>query len=510
MGSLATKPRLRGRGGDCKGEYMSDKEFYIIIKKVGGMLKGHAIRYGEINKEIVASIFSDAENSEIKDGQSGKHTDSERSGTQSPFPENFRDVERSFSQAMLMYRKSVLETIKFAPFFSKILLTYNVEEIANSRGDKMEDLSSEEVHVHSIPGHAFGRLKRHIDRSEALIEGAQHLPKISTIGIISSYDAILSDLLRVIFKLKPEMIFTSDREVKFSDLIALKSLDEVRDSIISNEIESVIRHSHHDQFYWMEKKFGMKLREGLDVWPSFIELCERRNLLTHTGGVVSEQYLKNCSEHGVKADSQVGEKLEVDAKYLKSAINIVSEIGYKLIHTMWRKFSPDEREQADRVLNEVGMDLIATGEYDLAEALLQFGVNQKHHSTDLLKRMMIVNLANAAKLGGNKDRCDKALSSNDWSATSYQFQICVAAVRNDFREVMRLLKLGSDVIEITSSDFRDWPVFRDARKNSEVQGVFEEVFGEPIIRGNVDVSLTKAIPNNENEDDDTEGAKVVH
>lgn len=254
----------------------------------------------------------------------------------------------------------------------------------------------------------------------------------------------------------------------------------------------------------MEKKFGMKLREGLDVWPSFIELCERRNLLTHTGGVVSEQYLKNCEKHGKKAKYQVGEKLDVDLEYLTSAIKIVSEIGYKLIHTLWRKFSPEEREKADSVLNTTGMDLIASGEYNLAERLLKFGVDQKQHSSDLVKRMMIVNLANAAKLGGDKDRCEKALASHDWSATSYQFQVCVAAVKDDFEEVKRLLRLGGNVVEITPSDFRDWPVFRNARKDCDVQAVFEEVFGEPFTTESGEISMSAVLVDHGNEDNSSE------
>lgn len=409
-----------------------------------------------------------------------------------------------------MYRNSVFETIKFAPFFANIRLAFNVEKVAKSRGTKREDLSSEQFHVYSLPGHTVGSINRHKNRSEALIEGAQHLPKISIIGIISSYDAILSDLLRVIFKKKPEIIFTSDREVKFSDLIGLGSLEAIRDSIISNEIEGVIRNSHHDQFSWMEKKFGMKLREGLEVWPNFIELCERRNLLTHTGGVVSEQYIKNCDQHGKKTSHKLGDKLEVDIEYLTSAIDIVSEVGYKLIHTMWRKFLPDDRELADSVLNETGMNLIAVREYKLAQDLLRFGVGQRQHSTDLIKRMMIVNLANASKLDGQKDQCEAALSSQDWSATSYQFQICVAAVRNDFEEVKRLLKLGGGAIEITPSDFRDWPVFKDARNDPEIQIVFKEVFGEPLERDSDKLSVDEAMPDDGMEDDNAGEDKIFH
>lgn len=493
---------------------MSQEDFHIIIKLVNGKVTGHSIKRGELTPEEISDIFSqelmaDEKSAETKSPKQEEGRQASAT-TPCPYPESFSDVERSFNQAMLMYRKSVVEVIKVSPLIAVVFLDNNIQRIAKERGTKREDLSSDDVHVYSLPEHAAYRVNRHVDQSQALIEGARHLPKISTIGIISSYDAILTDLLKVIFRLKPEIIMTSDREIKFSDLIEFDSIDAARESIISQEIEGAIRQSHHEQFSWMEKKFSIKLRQGLDVWPEFVELCERRNLLTHTGGVISKQYLKNCEDHGKKSDQEVGNKLDVDVEYFKSAIEIVSEVGFKLIHTLWRKFAPGQRKDADIALNSLGMDLIANRQYSLAEKILQFGVDQKQHHSDLLKRMMVVNLANAAKLGGHKERCDKALSSHDWSATSYQFQICVAAVRNDFAEVVRLMNLGGKVISLTPSDFRDWPVFIDARKDVDVQEAFEHVFGERLNIASEKTISSEPISDEVMDEEVAPEGKIVH
>lgn len=462
-------------------EAVSQNDFSIIIKLEDGVVVGHAVRRGGVNLEDISEIFPAAgSNGHQEETKEQEEDQGVSAAAPPPYPDTFSDVERSFKHAMLMYRNSVIEVIRLSPIFAAVFLGKSIQDIAKTRGTKREDLSSEAIHVYSLPDHAAFSINRHAEKSDALIAGARHLPEISTIGIISSYDAILTDLLKVVFKLKPEIIMTSDREIKFSDLVEFGSIEEARESIVSQEIEGAIRQSHHDQFAWMERKFGMPLTKNLEVWPDFVELCERRNLLTHTGGVVSRQYLKNCEAHGKKCDLKPGDRLEVDVQYFRSAIEIVSEVGFKLIHTLWRKFSPSEREAADEALNALGMDLIANKRYSLAERILQFGVDQKHHHSDLIRRMMVVNLANAAKLGGHKDRCNKALSAHDWSATSYQFQICVAAVKNDFPEVVRLMCMGADVLELSSSQFRDWPVFKDARTNAEVQKTFEQTFGEPL------------------------------
>jgi hypothetical protein len=177
---------------------------------------------------------------------------------------------------------------------------------------------------------------------------------------------------------------------------------------------------------------------------------------------------------------------------------------------MWRKFLPDERDLADTVLNETSMRMIAAREYELAEKLLRFGIGLKQHSSDRIKRMMTVNLANAAKLNGDKSSCEKYLLSNDWTATSYHFQICVAAVRNNFQEVERLMKLGSNVIEITASDFRDWPVFIDARKDARLKVVFEEVYGEALTKEDPEVLVVNTNDVDGQEPDLSQNKKVVH
>ncbi|HNE41567.1 MAG TPA: hypothetical protein PLJ80_16780, partial [Accumulibacter sp.] len=106
----------------------------------------------------------------------------------------------------------------------------------------------------------------------------------------------------------------------------------------------MLRESHHEHFKWMEGRFGIPLKTDLPIFPKFIELCERRNLLTHTGGIVSGQYRANCKSHGVDVkDAPLGTKLGVSSDYYASAVDIVCEIGIKLCWVLWRKFAKDER-----------------------------------------------------------------------------------------------------------------------------------------------------------------------
>jgi hypothetical protein len=267
-----------------------------------------------------------------------------------------------------------------------------------------------------------------------------------------------------------------------SELKKFNSIEQVRLSLIDREIESVIRLSHQDQFAWIERKLSVKLRENLPVWPKFVEVCERRNLVTHTGGVITEQYIENCKAHGVDIWTiKVGDKLKSDSKYFSEAVATVYELGAKLCHVLWRKFAKEERETADRDLVELGYDLIFVRAYALAEAILRFGVQTlRQHNSDKVRRMMVINLANAIRLQKRESEAKAIVDGEDWSAVGSDFGICVAAVKGDIDKVVELMKEIGRGDSSGAEQYRTWPVFRGMRTDEKFLVAFESIFGEPL------------------------------
>jgi len=124
------------------------------------------------------------------------------------------------------------------------------------------------------------------------------------------------------------------------------------------------------------------------------------------------------------------------------------------------------------------MDLINAREYRLAESLLTFskGVSGL---TDQIRRMMIVNLANAIRLQGRIEEAKKILDTEDWSAANDDFQICVASVRGDTDKVLKLMQQFGR--RFAAENYRGWPVFRTTRDDPRFIELFESIFGEPFI-----------------------------
>lgn len=179
------------------------------------------------------------------------------------------------------------------------------------------------------------------------------------VSLVSQFDVFVGNLIKVMYKSKPEMLNGSDKIFTYSQLSNFESLQDAKEFIVEKEIESVLRDSHEQQFKWLENKLGIPLTKGLDSWPTFIEITERRNLFVHANGKVSSQYLSVCKKHNVTlpSETKLNSTLNIDKEYFKNAYICFFEIGVKLCHVLWRKLIPDDICDADDDLNDIAFDL---------------------------------------------------------------------------------------------------------------------------------------------------------
>jgi hypothetical protein len=173
----------------------------------------------------------------------------------------------------------------------------NWNDFLDKNGELVAGAGAEAQYKFEIShGWELKRLRSQLSKAEA---GALIVPQNFVVALVSQFDSFVGDTLRALYRAKKDLLNSSERTLTFSALNDFANLDDVRAHILEKEIENVLRDSHAGQFEWMEKKFDVALREGLAVWPTFIELTERRNLFTHCNGIVSPQYLAVCDKHKV-------------------------------------------------------------------------------------------------------------------------------------------------------------------------------------------------------------------
>jgi hypothetical protein len=393
--------------------------------------------------------------------------------------DSFVALTADYVKSMDKFFKLINVTMGIAPIGIQIEFQQLYDYIKNNGIEIRKD---ENYIYFRLPLSHIGKIDKMADGIKAMRAGIDSLPGMLLLGLVSSYDEFFGRLIRLIYNTKPEMLSSSEKNISFKELSQLGSVQAARDMILEKEVETVLRNSHHQQIDWLEGKLGMTLTDGLDIWSEFIEIFERRNLFTHTDGVVSSQYMEVCSAHKAKVDCKNGDRLEVDRAYLRRSIYVLSEFGLKLIRVVWRKLIPKEIDAAAIELNQVGYELIINRRYRLARTMLDFGLNvMKKHGEDRTRKMMIVNLANSMRLSGDLEAAKKILDAEDWSSTGADFKICVEAVKEDVDEVIALIKTAAAIDPETKDNLREWPVFRGMEKNARFIEEFERVFGEPFV-----------------------------
>lgn len=348
-------------------------------------------------------------------------------------------------------------------------LKTNVEEIEDDKGKKRLLVKADQSKI-------FESLERNASTSSL---ASKIIPESLFVSLISQYDAFLTRLLKVIYRIKPDVLNGSERNLTFSQLVEMSTIENAREFIIDKEIDTVLRKSHSEQFDYLEKLIGIKLREKLPIWQTFIEITERRNLLVHCDGVISNQYIKNCTENKCEIENaKVGERLGVPAKYFTSAYKCLYEIAVKLTHTLWRKLLPSDLKSADRSLNDVCYQLINSKSFDLADILLAFACDQKNHFNDSLKNVYIINGALSKYLQGKKEESKSILAKKDWSASSDDFKLAYEVLSDNYENAYKLMRKIGDNGDVDRSNYKEWPLFSKIRNEKEFTDTYKEIFEE--------------------------------
>lgn len=304
------------------------------------------------------------------------------------------------------------------------------------------------------------------------------------VSLVSQFDSFVGSLIRTMFYVKPELLNDSEKQLTFSNLVQFADIASAREFIIEKEIESVLRESHTFHFKWLEKKLDATLRKDLEIWSTFIELTERRNLYVHTDGVVSNQYLKNCNENNVqfKTEPKIGDTLEIDPDYFEKAFACIFELGIKLGQVMWRKLLPKDLKDADVNLLNISYELIQNNQYDLALTVLDFSDKYiKKFSSEDIKLRICFNRAQAYKWQGNTKKCEEIIKALDLSACSSVFKLAGQVLLDDFENAAKTMKLiGADSKDIEKNDYKEWPIFREFRKQKVFETTFQELYKETV------------------------------
>ncbi len=164
---------------------------------------------------------------------------------------------------------------------------------------------------------------------------AAHAMKRSVLGsLIAELDFFMSRFLALAAKLEPERFYDVNESVPLGKIVSAGSVNDYIESRIKSAVRDKLRDSHVDQIDWVVTTFGLaqdisKYRKS-KIFREFVEVCQRRYVLTHNGGIVNGEYIKKCLDAGLdEADILPKDsKAEVSFKYMRRAAARVYLTGY--------------------------------------------------------------------------------------------------------------------------------------------------------------------------------------
>jgi hypothetical protein len=275
------------------------------------------------------------------------------------------DGERSFGEQLPRAIESLFTKVRGIIFPHEVVqpsFTPHLQEMTHTFGEFLErhnlrpqkDESGYRIEIRQSSAQELQSLAQELaslaHRISTVVTGYMAVKGALLLALVSHWDVFVSDILRTIFTLRPDIIAASEQTLTLADLNQFGSLEEARNHVVDREIEKVLRNPHASHFAYMERQLSMTLKPRPDAWCQFLELTERRNLIAHTGGVISRSYLKNCAAFGIPIgdEAKIGAQLGVDGSYLMSACDCIIEMAVELGHAIWRKNVPSEQAEAER------------------------------------------------------------------------------------------------------------------------------------------------------------------
>lgn len=300
--------------------------------------------------------------------------------------------------------------------------------------------------------------------------------------LFAEFDAYIGELLKIIYLKNDKLLKGISREISLSDLLDFDDLNSVKLSMLGKEIETFRRDSYIEQFATLEKKFNLSLKK-FSEWSQFVELSQRRNILTHNGGMVNDQYLIVCDKEGHKFPSKpkIGDSLGVTFEYFLSATRLLSKVGLMLAYTLWSKVFPKESAQMHKALNDTIFMCLQQKRWLLVASLEDFVLSapMRKDLSEIDLRVRIVDASIGLKFAEKDAEAMRLIESVDWSASYRDFKLAIAVLQEKYDEAIVIMKgIGKTGEILDQHSYHTWPLFTRFREHPEFYEAYFHVYGE--------------------------------
>jgi hypothetical protein len=324
-------------------------------------------------------------------------------------------------------------------------------------------------------------LARILGKSVNSLQAATYVSRSALGALISEYEVMMAELFRLLARKVPNAFASDADQISLGELQRFSSMEEAVQYFVDEKIEELLHgKSHSEVLSWIEEKFKVNLSSDKKLISEFVEICQRRHLLMHAGGVVNKRYLRICSSAGcdLKLLPKLGDTVSVDKQYLRRATARVFQVGYFTIHLLWQKVLAKHLEDSVGALITASHDFLDTGLTKMGRRVCNFALNCPRKIEFRSEAYLRVNLALSYFLDKSltadeqRSKVEEELSRSDWSVLSPTLELALACLKREFEDLANLttaaMKDGVDYYDANS-----WVVFSEVRSNPDFINQFK-------------------------------------
>lgn len=307
---------------------------------------------------------------------------------------------------------------------------------------------------------------------------AELLYRSSFVMLVSYFDFLVSDLIHYFYRKYPESLSGRDLPLTLSELKLLGGVGEALDFVINKEAEGVLYDSLEKQKLYLKNTLKIDTKDSIINWNKLVEAVERRHIIVHNDCRINRRYLTKVDPSQTPEKTKnlkEGTQVRVTERYFRSVFEEICVSGIALLQCCWRKWEKEDTSDADSSLNSDIYDALLKEDWICAERLGLFSKECKV-ANQAYRLTLDVNYCQSLKWQGKTTELEEELKRFDVSALSPKFALAVYALRSDRNSFYRNVKHSISVDKMQQTDFMEWPLFRELKKDRDYEARIRMVF----------------------------------
>lgn len=314
----------------------------------------------------------------------------------------------------------------------------------------------EQIGPEQFPAYLISYIEANKPRS-----GTPMLLSSMLVSLVGALEIFVSGVIKDIYRKLPQSLNDRESSYTFNEISSFGNMDDFKDYVIEKITTDLLYSGAASWFEHLKKKFNLSVPKRVNEFET-LELFQRRNVIVHNAGKVSQQYIDKLNQFTL--DVSVGQELPVSDEYFERAADELYLVAFELFSSCIYNFC-NTREVIVSSEYHFGLliyRLLQHQRLELAKkAVVAFDDSQMMEERAYL--MFKVNGWIAHKFSHTFEDCRSEVENFNVSARSNDFKLAKLALLDRNQEAYSLAMKMIEADELKTNDWHTWPLLKGVR-----------------------------------------------